>query len=405
MSYLSTLTQLTEKLKLKLRQLDPSLDLRDGSAINDLVVFPIASMLEPYEAVHEANIQKAMINSSGLSEDDLDIIASNFFIERESGTKATGNVRIYFSSKKNITIPVGSRFKSKSGLIYKATKTRYVTADAMGLERYPYYSSNDIPVEAEEMGDVYRVDAGEITEWVDRTTSYQAVTNIVAITGGVDKETNAELYDRLLVSQNVQAATSTGGINKVLINNYPNVQNVGIVGAGDTLMIRDLNYDRGQLENYNKIDFNGCKQWQHWAPYNKSVIMMGKTGSDPYTVSGVYDFPVPSVFLQEVTDDMYLGVYAEDSYYCTAGLQELLYDNFNPSGVHMSGLSPVWFASTTERGLSSATKEIIWEDNMVRLGVQEYDVSSVYLSEAILDAVLSGLEMELERVELPGDII
>lgn len=405
MSYLSNLDQLVSGIKLRLRQLDSSLDLRDGSAINDLVVLPMASMLEPYAKVHDANIQKAHINASGLSEEDLDLIASNFFVTRITGAKATGNVRIYFSSKKNITIPVGSRFKSKSGLIFTATRTHYVPADAMGLERYPFYSSNDISVEAEKTGDNYRVSAGEINEWVDSTTSYQGVVNLIALTGGTDKETNAELYSRLVLSQNVQAATSLGGITKLLVTNYPNVKNVSVVGAGDSLMLRDLNYDRGQLENYNKIDFNGCKQWQHWAPYNKSIIYIGKSADNPYAVSGVYSFPAPAFFIQEATDDMYLGAYADDAFACVAGLDELLYDSFNPSGVHMSGLSPIWYTSTTERGLESATNEIVWENDMVRLGVLESGVSSVCISAELLDALMNNLEAAIEQVNLPGDMV
>lgn len=68
--------------------------------------------------------------------------------------------------------------------------------------------STDVVVECETKGDIGEILVGEITEIVDKYDYYESVSNITAVTGGADEETDEAYSERI---RNIPESMSTAG--------------------------------------------------------------------------------------------------------------------------------------------------------------------------------------------------
>ena len=155
-----------------------------------------------------------------------------FDFERKAGTKATANV--IFSrpgTTGDVTIPIGTRVKTASGLRFILSATAYILNGNT--------ESDPAEVEAEEVGTAYNVASATITIMEDTVTGVESVTNSNAATGGVDVESDLSFKNRFqayiegLGRSNVAGlsagALSVEGITSVsVVENFPPVSNVNV---------------------------------------------------------------------------------------------------------------------------------------------------------------------------------
>ena len=105
---------------------NPSLDLRDGTAISDTVVNP-ASQAGAYMNVGVQTVRGQMSfklmqdNPALASQDAMDNLAANFNIVRKQGMQAAGQALIYLTSNQEYTAPSGYQL-SNSGLLYQSAQ-------------------------------------------------------------------------------------------------------------------------------------------------------------------------------------------------------------------------------------------------------------------------------------------
>lgn len=112
-----------------------------------------------------------------------------FDFPRKAGTKAS--VDVVFSravANGEITIPIGTRVKTASGLRYFSTEVGTILAGQT--------ASNSVEVEAEEVGTAYNVSAASVTVLEDTIAGVDTVTNALAAVGGVDLETDIAYKNR-----------------------------------------------------------------------------------------------------------------------------------------------------------------------------------------------------------------
>jgi len=81
-------------------QQHPDIDVSEGSVFHDLFITPVATVVQPFiETVNRMELKLNLDNAQYLTEEELDEIGlGNYFIERNTGTAATGNIIIGFSS-------------------------------------------------------------------------------------------------------------------------------------------------------------------------------------------------------------------------------------------------------------------------------------------------------------------
>ena len=60
---------------------DPEIDVREGSAIHDLLINPLSSILQSYQEDHSSILERQTVKDiEKLSEDELDAVAANYLV-------------------------------------------------------------------------------------------------------------------------------------------------------------------------------------------------------------------------------------------------------------------------------------------------------------------------------------
>lgn len=353
-----------EKVKQIVLAGDSTLDLEDGSGIVDLLINPLSNVISYYEnELLDITQNLSLENVADMDEDQLDGIASMFFIDRISGEKVRGYVKIFFSSAVNVTIPAGTGFLTADGKRYLSLKEYSISGSRMLLNQdiAPYYNTDGILVEAEETGSAYEISAGSINQVELDNLNYVKVSNSFGFTGGVEKETNAALYARILDSITSETASSAKSIKKILLKNFTTIKTVKVIGFGDVEMERDKNYNKAQLSNFIRNDFFGKVKNISEPPYNENIAGV-------FMYSGATPPLITNVSLNEYTSDQYTGIYKKgDALYAEALSSNILEDDFN------SGLDTTWYKSDYVTGYNKlkSEDEIKGLSGYVRLGVSQ----------------------------------
>lgn len=155
-----------------------------------------------------------------------------FDFERKSGTKATADV-VFSRNAANgeVTIPIGTRVKTQSGLKFLTTEVATIAAGAT--------ASNSVEVQAEKTGTAYNVSATSINIIEDTISGVDSVTNALTATGGVDEESTIsykkrfqdyiEGLGRCNLAGLSAGALSVEGITSVsVVELFPPVANVNV---------------------------------------------------------------------------------------------------------------------------------------------------------------------------------
>ena len=176
----------------KLAQTAPELSLALGT--------PERKILDAMgEALAEADIAQYLTGSlmdietkTGM---ELEQFVGVFGFGRLQGRQATGVVRVELStqSTQNQQIPVGSQFYTRNGLAGVSTQQYYATTQAVVLTAGSL--TIDVPVQCTTPGAAGNVPPDSIIS-ISSVIGSSSCTNLAAMTGGVDAETDDELRSR-----------------------------------------------------------------------------------------------------------------------------------------------------------------------------------------------------------------
>ena len=168
----------------QIKKQDPEIDVRPGSSVYDFLINPLSSILEPYQTDHKKIIDRQSITDlSQLSEDELDAVAANYLVERNSGNKAQGYVRMYFRAARSVSLPKGTKFTDASGnLEFETVAPFEVTKFQMSrnISDYPNYDTGDIFVQAVSAGAEHNIQANIISKLKSAAITPLKVANINA---------------------------------------------------------------------------------------------------------------------------------------------------------------------------------------------------------------------------------
>jgi hypothetical protein len=195
----------------------------------------------------DAEVQN-LINSA------FDAYASNLGVRRRTGTPSAGEVLFFTTSRPtaSLLIPLGT---SVAGGSVQFTTTREALISASEVASY-YNPINgtyqvSVPVQATSTGSQTNVGVGQVNSIGSSLSTSLRVTNLAAMSGGQDAESNLALTVRV---QNRLASVDSGTERGYLQTaaDVPGVIKANVVAAGDPLMQRDLN-DAGEHKG-GKVD-------------------------------------------------------------------------------------------------------------------------------------------------------
>jgi hypothetical protein len=233
-------TDVESFLKTRLQQEYPSLQVQDGDAIVDVLIRPLQLLLEAFKRELEIiRTGQSVLNSELLRTQDAEALAGNFFVARKTGSRATGSVRVYFSSPTYVAITGSVRFTTTSGLVFVPVRTQYYRPEVMLLNRVGNLYFIDVSVVAESPGDAYNLPPGSVS-LVQGLANAVKVSNLYATNGGSPEETAQELLTRTEQSLTERSLTTRRGIRARLFSEFPSLRNLEVVGYGDPEMQRDV---------------------------------------------------------------------------------------------------------------------------------------------------------------------
>lgn len=238
-----------EFIQARLAENDVTLEARRGSAFYDLFIKPQQLMLEPLfdsmETIFASQSVKRVLDlddPNSFSEDLVDDLAGNVYISRAGGDFSRTTVRVYYDEPVDREFPAFSAEFSTGTLSFFNEQDILITKQQMALQQSGLLYYMDVPVRSQSEGTAYNVGADSITQFVNDPLAV-TVANAVEAVGGLDRETNAALLNRARSSIGVRDLETVKGINAILLENFPYLQQIQAVGMGDPEMMRDIVYN------------------------------------------------------------------------------------------------------------------------------------------------------------------
>ena len=193
-----TITNAEEFLIQTASEINPGGDYRKGTAVFDLLIEPMAAILQPIlDDIGDIALRQSLANlDTTLDDDDVDDLVANVFVTRRGGDKTQGTVRMFFDSAISFVVPSGTIFQSATGLNFISDTDQTITQAGMSLNFTGDFFFFDVLVTAESEGDEFNILANQIVNVLLTDEAIALVDNLSPFTAGVDRETNTELFNR-----------------------------------------------------------------------------------------------------------------------------------------------------------------------------------------------------------------
>lgn len=224
----------------RVRQMFPDLAITEADDLTDTLIDPIKTLFEPLvREVKLVKLRSSLRNIESLSDDEVDSLLGNFFESRRAGGFAIGVVRAYFATPQTISVTSTSPATTRDGRRFFPTRPQSITSDQMQLnpEGSEYYF--DINYTAENRGNEYNVEPGEIVSIANLPTSTR-VKNLRRFRGGATREANTDFASRVQRTISDKTLTVERGISATLFENFPALRRLFVVGFRDEEMTRDV---------------------------------------------------------------------------------------------------------------------------------------------------------------------
>ena len=217
----------------------PLLSVGEVGALHDMLVAPLVVLFAPLQQEIEG-VKRGLsaLNADAMTESEAEALASNFFITRRSGTRATVLVRLFYRAPTFVSINPTVEFVFPGGLLFFPTSSTVVTAQQMVGQRVGDRYFAEILAVAERAGTEYRVGQDSILD-VRGLSGFESVTNLPA-EQGLPAESAAELLARVPDALSERTLTVRRGIISRINEEIPALLDSFVVGFGDPEMQRDI---------------------------------------------------------------------------------------------------------------------------------------------------------------------
>ena len=235
-----------EFVKQKIKEFDPKITVRRGSAIHDFLIVIMSTILEQYHN----DLEDAFGDGGGLDNyetlvnDRMDALASNLLVSRISGEYGTQQARIVVDRLGDYNFGSGELYAlDGDGHRWYNSNSIEITENELSSQREDSFYYFDVQFSSEEKSSGLTVisdieDTSDFSGFVSITGSESSLTD------GKDEETNEELYLRLKNAVAVRDLVPKKGIISILNEQFGgSFVDINPVGFGEPEMMRDIRYD------------------------------------------------------------------------------------------------------------------------------------------------------------------
>jgi hypothetical protein len=223
-------------------ELFPDTAVARGSAIDDILISASEVFFEGYRReLAQLKNASSISNVSFLSDDEADALASNWFLTRDTGARASGTVTVVVDRAIPVRIStLGVRFISAEGIEFSPSSDGEISLDALlgnavGAGRYQFR----VNVRAAVEGSAGNVGAGRIVS-VRGIPNVASVTNEVGTVGGSNRDTSEYLLGtKLPRAISERSLVTARGIGARINSTVGGTLRYQVIGFGDEEMVRD----------------------------------------------------------------------------------------------------------------------------------------------------------------------
>ena len=236
----------------------PTLDVRKGTVIRDMVIRPAAAVYALNSSNNTTVTNKMSLvtlpNDPTAVPADYNAILANFGVVMNPGTAASGKVIVTVSDKREYVLGTGFVFNDINGNQFQTTEAHTVVFGATGTDIPLVANTNGtyyfvLPVTALVVGVAGNIVQGTALTPVNSLFGYISADAYSAFSGGSAPETVDQVTQRLPAAVSYRALESTASIEAKLRNEYaagnPSVVAVSVAGYGDRVQLRDKHNPMG----------------------------------------------------------------------------------------------------------------------------------------------------------------
>ncbi len=250
-SNLSSLAVVTKEYILKnLKNSFPELDLSPGSPTLDNVVVPALELLTPIlSKLVSFDLLQDLENAKYLTTEELMYFGSRFRIYPRKGTRAYGQVyfRVATPPSGSLTFLQGTTIAGTNPvtgttLDFAVRETTVFEEDTYILFKNGRTDLYDFPVwvEAASSGSAYNIGVNSTFEKVSVLPLVKSLAPVADFTGGTDQESNIAYATRIKRTFLGHYLGNAPGYVRRILDAFPEVNDVSVVGYRDALMNRDI---------------------------------------------------------------------------------------------------------------------------------------------------------------------
>lgn len=219
----------------------PTLELREGTGLRDLVIRPVATILALVKlGTDYLFAQNTIDNVNDTTPATLvDDLLSNWFLTRNIGTYSVISVRLYFARQKNVSISTDVFFSPDNTLMYFPASALSFSASAMSYDSYSNEYFLDIQLTAQNQGSQYDISSGSLLYFSNFDPYFLHAEVNFLVTSSIPSETNLDFIARAQSAISTRNLINNPSISYNLKSTFNYITKLVSIGYGDPEMLRD----------------------------------------------------------------------------------------------------------------------------------------------------------------------
>ncbi len=212
-----------------------------GSGVNDLVIKPMAVLLQPLRhEIDTIKVGQSITNYQYMRRTDLDALAANWGKFRQRGSKSQGNVRIYFDTASEYRFSYLEFFAADGTTFVLQSPVSIGVSDLLARRRTDGLFFFDVAVQSVGVGNRYALPAGSIIGVRNAPSGIVRVENTEDFAVTAPDESNFDVVNALFKNLGMRNLVSRASIRAPLLDSFAGIIDLFIAGADHIKMVRDL---------------------------------------------------------------------------------------------------------------------------------------------------------------------
>ncbi len=217
----------------------PTLDLREGTGLRDLVIRPTSMAF----AMLKKSIDYTQTTLAGSDDNTptevVDALLSNWFLTRNIGTKSVISARLYFARPKNTSISSSVFFSTDNVAKFFPEESLSFPASAMVLDTNSDEYYLDVDLTAEQEGSGYNIGSGSLLYFSNFDPYFLRAEINYLKSASIDTETNTQFISRAETAISTRNLINVPSIDQNLKAAFNYINRLVSIGMGDPEMLRD----------------------------------------------------------------------------------------------------------------------------------------------------------------------